>query len=204
MSYFSFKSLETAHRRPTIDLIAEVFAADDPLAHSQGLDPIRLKQLIERLFPHFLSTGLSRICLDSRAQRAAAVVLVDDFNPQNSDEGSDAIAAIINSARASYAAMTSLTDDKIVHIHFIASDRQYRHQGLVLRLVDECLQCAKRQGYARVVVETSGNRSLNLFTEHLGFISRVEVAYADFEWQGQIPFASIADQKGLTLLERNL
>ncbi len=185
-------------------MIAHAFANDDPLARSQEIKESEFHNFIDRLYDDFVAGGLSRVAIDSSSKRIAAVVLAKAHQCEPSEEGSDAIAAIITAARDRYFSGHSPAAGELIHIHFVASAANYRRRRWVLQLISDCLAAAKKQGYQNAVVEASGNRSRNLFENHFEFCAKVNIDYTGFQWQGSFPFRSIADQGGLTLMSRRL
>ena len=185
-------------------MIARAFAGDDPLARSQAIGEAEFRGLIDRLYDDFVADGLSLVAIDSDSGRVAAVILAETHREAPGEEGSDAIAAIIASARESYFADHDDANGELMHIHFIASNPDYRRQQLVTRLSANCLQQARQRGFRRVMVEASGIRSRKLLEKHLDFKPRVTIPYADYEHRGEYPFRSIAKHGGLTLMDRSL
>ena len=202
MSDCSIEPLQPQHREGVLDTISTAFANDDPLARSQRIDAPMFRILIDDLFSGFLSCEMSYVARDPSNARIAAVVLADRFD--SSDEGSDAIAAIIDEARRQYLTQREVSYHGIAHIHFIASAREYRQQGLVQKVVEACLQQARELQFERVIVEASGIASKTMLEKYFGFACRVVVTYEGFRWQGGYPFTSITAQQGLSLLELDL
>lgn len=202
MTDFTIEMLQPRHREDVLQMIAVAFTDDDSLARSQGIDVPSFRVLIDGLYPGFLDSRLSHVARDRARNRIAAVVLADAF--EASDEGSDAIAAIIDRARQRYIAERSADDSRLAHIHFIASSRAYRRHRLVHQAVDASLQQARNQRFDRIVVEASGIPSRTFFEKHFGFESRVVIDYRSFEWKARYPFASIAEHGGLTLMDLEL
>ena len=75
----------------------------------------------------------------------------------------------------------------IVHFFIIGVSRLHRGKGVGQQLLDLSLEHARARGYRRAVVEASG-----LISQHIlrkaGFIDRVEILYATFEYEGKRPF----------------
>lgn len=203
MSSCAIETLSEEHRAGVLSMIASAFASDDPLARSQGIGEADFRDLIDGLYDSLLACGLSFVAHDRENGQIAAVVLADDLGGDG-DEGSDAIAELIQAARRDYFSRQSPGSGRLAHIHFIASSPAYRRQRLVQAVVGACLEEARRQAFDRVFVEASGNRSRALLAAHFGFVERVRVGYADFSWQGRHPFSSIADHGGLSLMDLDL
>ena len=184
-------------------MIATAFASDDPLAHSQGIGESDFHQLVDSLYDNFIACGLSFVARDTGTGQIAAVVLADDLD-DDGNEGSDAIAALIDSARSAYFAGAGLDRTRLAHIHFIASSPDYRRQRLVQRVVEACLAAARDRGFERMLVEASGNRSRTLLEKHFGFCEQLRVNYAEFNWNGQRPFLDITEHGGLSLMTLDL
>ncbi len=203
MSNCAIEPLATDHRAGLLPMIAAAFAGDDPLARSQGIGEADLWELFDSLYDHFIACGLSFVARDVETGGLAAVVLADELGASG-EEGSDAIAALIDSARSVYFSRDGIDDIPLAHIHFIASDPAWRRQGLVQQVVRACLDEARERGFARMLVEASGNRSRALLATHFDFVERVRVDYAEFTWHNQRPFQAIAEHGGLSLMELDL
>ena len=172
------------------DLFAPAFAHDDPLAKSQGITETDFAALLRSIYPQLLADGLSRVAHDTRNGQLVAGVLADRAGP--GEEGSDAIAALIETAQTRYRQSSHHARGTCAHIHFVASRREFRRHGLVETLAQQCCEQARVAGCESVVVEASGVRSRRLFRERLGFSEVCVVPYADFEYHGNRPFAGIA------------
>lgn len=204
MSEFIVETLHQVHRRDVPALLGRVFANDDPLARSQGIDEAAFRAFIDGQYDVFAADRLSRVALAPGSRRVAAVVLAEVFRAADGEQGSDAIEALIDTARRSYFADFTPVEGGLLHIAFIASDPAFRRRRLVTRLVEHCLRAARSRGIRRAMVEASGIRSRGLLQEHLGFEARVTLGYETFEWGGGNPFAAIAEHGGLTLMDRAL
>lgn len=198
------KALAEPFRQDMLQMIAQAFVKDDPLARSQGIKESDFHDFIDRLYDDFEVGGLSRVAIDTSSKRIAAVVLAKAHRFEPSEEGSDAIAAIITAARNLYFSGYAPAAGELMHIHFVASAVDYRRRRWVHPLIADCLEAGKGRGYQNAVVETSGIRSRNLFEQHFDFRARVNIEYTSFEWRGSFPFRSIADHGGLTLMSRRL
>ena len=194
--------LQPRHREGVLDTVSTAFAGDDPLARSQQIDAPTFRKLIDALYSGFLSCELSFVARDLSNARIAAVVLADRFD--SSDEGSNAIAAIIDEARRQYLVENKNSRSTLAHIHFIASAREYRQQGLVRKVIEKCLQRARELQFERAIVEASGIASRTMLEKYFGFSCRVVVAYDDFHWEDKYPFVSIAEHEGLGLMDLDL
>ena len=196
--------IEQAHRPKALAMIAEAFAKDDPLAHSQAMRESDFHDFIDGLYDNFVADRLSFVAIDSDTDRIAAIVLAEVYRSTPGDEGSDAITALFAIAREAYFADYSPLEGELMHISFVASNPDYRRQRLAHQLCEHCLAEARDRGYSKAMVEASGIRSRTLLEQHLGFQAQVSTSYADFEWRGELPFSSIADHGGMTIMDRVL
>jgi GNAT superfamily N-acetyltransferase len=199
-----FEALHQSHRQKVLPMIAGAFSRDDPLARSQGISEPEFHDFIDSLYDGFIQDRLSQVAIDTDADRAAAVVFAEAHRSGPGAEGSDAIASLIDSAHKSYYADYHPAHGELMHIHFIASNPDYRGRQLVQKLIANCLRAARGKGFQRAVVEASGIRSRTLLENHFDFQARVSVGYADFVYQGSRPFSSIAEHGGLTLMDLRL
>jgi len=204
MTNCAIELLHQTHRQEVLRMIAEAFANDDPLARSQGMGESEFHDFIDRLYDDFANDRLSYVAIDTDANRAASVVLAEVHHSGPSDEGNDAIAGLFDAVREPYFADYTPAIGELMHINFIASNPDYRRQQLVQKLIASCLDEARDRGFQKAMVEASGIRSRTLLEKYFDFHPRVTIDYADFQWQDELPFSSIADHGGLTLMDRKL
>jgi ribosomal protein S18 acetylase RimI-like enzyme len=204
MADCALETLDQSHRQMVLPMIAEAFSRDDPLAASQGISESEFHDFIDGLYEGFIQDRLSQAAIDIDTNRAAAVVFAEAHRCGPGVEGTDAIASLMDTAHESYYTDYQPARGELMHIHFIASNPDYRGRQLVQKLIANCLRAARDQGFRRAVVEASGIRSRNLLEKHFHFQPRVTVGYADFEWKGSKPFNSIAEHGGLALMDLEL
>jgi ribosomal protein S18 acetylase RimI-like enzyme len=65
-----------------------------------------------------------------------------------------------------------------------------RRQGIVSSLWEKSVEVARNRNYEQMVAEAGGPISQAVF-KHLGFDEVANVAYQDFKFQGETPFAEL-------------
>ena len=204
MSEIKTVSLDDSHRPAVLEMISRVFTQDDPLARSQGIGEAEFRSLIDSLYLGFVEDGLSYVAIDEFTQTIAGVVLAEITMDRDHNEGSDAIAEIIEKARSCYYAEVAPDRESLAHIHFVASHPEFRQQGIVQILTQATLDAAREADCKRIFVEASGIRSKRLFADKMNFTERILIHYDTFEYEGRYPFKAIAGHDGLSLLDRRL
>lgn len=85
----------------------------------------------------------------------------------------------------------------------ITVSRSCRGKGVGQHLLELSLEHARARGYRRAVVEASG-----LISQHImrkaGFIDRVEIPYATFEYEGKRPFQNTGAHPSMILMDKEL
>lgn len=95
------------------------------------------------------------------------------------------------------------SDDKAaLHLFIIGTRKDYEGRGIVKTLVADNQEQARRAGLPRVYTEATSNSQF-LFAS-LGYSTQLELPYADFEFQGARPFASIDSPTSAQLMELEL
>jgi len=207
---FTYAMLEARDLTQVADLVARCATdGSEPASLALGLTPEDFKPFVDALLPKFLSEGLSIVARDTQSGEIAGVQLNDEMG---FDLLPDELAQLEWTAPM-YALATEMygryfqgglpEPKSSVHLFIIAVSGLYREKGVGKQLLDLSLEQARARGYRRAVVEASG-----LISQHIlrkaGFINRVEIPYATFEYEGKRPFENTGDHPSMILMDRDL
>lgn len=90
-----------------------------------------------------------------------------------------------------------------LHLLLLGVSASFGGQGIAHQLVDRCLANGVRKGYRVAVAEATNKTSQHIFRKH-GFVERAQASYRDHRFNGQAVFASIAEQGGPMLMDKQL
>jgi ribosomal protein S18 acetylase RimI-like enzyme len=90
-----------------------------------------------------------------------------------------------------------------LHLFMLGVDRAFARRGIGQQLVVASLAHGAELGYRVAVTEAMNRVSQHIFAK-LGFLSRAEVSYADYRYDGIAVFASIAEHGGPMSMRRDL
>ena len=90
-----------------------------------------------------------------------------------------------------------------LHLFLLGVSPQVAGRGVAHELVRVCLENGSRLGYRTAVTEATNKVSQHIFRK-AGFSERAARSYKDHRFEGRAVFASIADQGGPILMEKQL
>lgn len=204
-----YELLEARNTGDVADVVARSFTdGSEPVGRSLGLAAEDFKQLVEALMPKYLLDGLSIVVRDAKTGDIAAALLNDELGgglpvDPSRFEWAAPLFALAMDMYGRYFQGQHPEPGRIVHFVMLAVSGSCRGKGVANQLIELSLERARGRGYDRVVVEATG-----LISQHLmrkaGFITRVEIPYATFEYAGKRPFANTGDHPSIMLMDKEL
>lgn len=146
-------------------------------------------------------------CKDTSA--IVGVVLAHDFGREapsaleEIDLSLELVIALIDGLEEVFQASHDVVAGTFLHIFMIAVHDDWGGKGIAHDLVQACLSNAREKNYAHALTEATNKTSQHVFAK-AGFNQTAMARYADFEFRGEYPFLSIADQVGCALMEIEL
>lgn len=208
MSGETYSILTDADVAEMTQLLAEVFSQHDPPAVAVGLTSEEFHAFVSLLCEKAVEQGLTIVARSSSGEMMGALLTEDSATPQ--PEGIDRLSPklnpifeILGGLDAEYREGREMPPGASLHLFLLGVARQFGGRGAAHRLIEECLANGGRKGYRRAVTEATNRRSQHVFRK-LGFVERVRRSYADFEYEGSRPFASIAVEGGPSLMDIEL
>ena len=90
-----------------------------------------------------------------------------------------------------------------LHLFLLGVAESAVGRGVAQKLVETCLKHGASHGYRRAVTEATNKVSQHIFRKQ-GFVERVRRSYGTHYFEGRAVFASIAEQGGPVLMDREL
>lgn len=111
--------------------------------------------------------------------------------------------AILEYLDAEYLELRSGRVEDTLHLYMLGVNDNFRGTGIGQSLVQAMIEEAQKLGYRRIIAEATGFGSQKILRE-LGFSLSLQVAYADFSWQGHRSFTSMPGPTHCQLVEKDL
>jgi len=190
-------------------LFGEVFTRQDPPHIAVGLSADEFAAFVRIFLPRQETELLTIVARCAESGELAGAMLNDDLAselPEDYVLASPRFAPIddmLSQLGEEYLGGRTLRRGRYLHLFLLGVSPRFGHRGVAQRLVVESMANAARLGYQRAVVEATNPTSQHIFRT-LGFADRVGRSYGEFRHAGDIPFASIADQGGMILMEKRL
>jgi len=203
---FKYSVYGTSDESHLVTLLSKVFTAHDPTAVALNITPEEFQAMLTWWSPKAAAEGLSTIVRNAETDEVVAVMFVEDAATQP-PPGMDDLSAVFNPIFAyfehldnQYRGDNRPEPGESAHLVFCGVDDNYAGQGLAHALMKEGLQHIFTKGYKTVVAEATSRKS-QYVARKFGFADKATLPYADFEFDGQHVFASVAEEGGSILME---
>lgn len=190
-------------------LLSQVFAESDPPAVAVGLAPSEFEVFVRLFCREAATQGLTIVAHCAESKEMCGALLTEDLASEPPD-GIDQLSAkfdpifdILGQLDEEYRANRVVARGESIHLMLLGVSPRFSGKGVARQLVSDCLTNGADRGYRSAVTEATNKASQHIFRKQ-GFIERVTQSYSAYEFDGRIPFASIADQGGPILMNKDL
>ncbi len=190
-------------------LLGEVFSQRDPPAVATGLTPSEFEAFVRLFCPKAEAEALTIVARSADTGEMMGALLAED-SASALPEGMDRLSAkfnpifdILGQLEAEYRGGQTVCLGEWLHLFLLGVAGQFAGHGVAQQLVARCLDNGARRGYRVAVTEATNKVSQHIFRKQ-GFVERVRRSYMDHRFQGQAVFASIVDQEGPILMDKQL
>jgi GNAT superfamily N-acetyltransferase len=190
-------------------LLGDVFSRHEPPAVAMGITAKEFVGFVELLCPKADSERLTIVARSAETGEMLGALLAEDAAAASPaemhqlGEKFEPIFDILGELNADYRAGREFHEGECVHIFLLGVSASATGIGIAQQLVARCLANAASRGYRVAITEATGKTSHHVFRRH-GFVERARRSYADHRYRGEAVFASVADQGGPILMERQL
>ncbi len=190
-------------------LLGGVFAHRDPPAVAVGLTPGEFGSFVGLFCPRAAVEGLTIVARSAETGEMVGALLTEDSAgapPEGLEQLSakfDPIFDILGQLDAEYRAGRPARPGECLHLFLLGVAPGHAGQGIAHELVARCLAHGASRRYRVAVTEATNPTSQHIFRKQ-GFVERVRRSYQNHRFNGRACFASIAEQGGPMLMERQL
>lgn len=203
---FEYSVYNTKDESSMVTLLSRVFTDHDPLAVALNIAAQEFEALLKWWSPKVAAEGLTTIARRTDTGEIVAVMFVEDAatNPppgmEQLSDRFDPIFAYLGHLDSQYRGDIIPQPGESAHLVFCGVDDQFAGQGLAQSMMTNGMQYVFSKGYKTIVAEATSRKSQHI-AKKFGFTEKATVPYADFEFEGQRVFASVAEEGGSILME---
>lgn len=190
-------------------LFGEAFTTLDPPHVAVGLTAAEFEYFVHVFLPRSDTELLTMVARSAESGQLAGVMFNDDLASTTPDgyvqvsAKFEPIDDMLSQLGTEYLGNRDPLPGELLHLFLLGVAPRFAGQGVAQRLVNESLKLGRRYGYKTAVTEATNPTSQHIFSK-LGFTSRVYRSYRDYRLRSRAVFASIADQGGMSLMDRTL
>jgi ribosomal protein S18 acetylase RimI-like enzyme len=190
-------------------VLADVFSRHDPLAYAAHVTRDEFAQFVRSLLPQAGKDGLTVVACRPATEEIVGVMLTNDGAADSAGDLSELnekfrpIASILGELDEIYFARRKPSPGEMLHLYLLGVSDGVAGQGIGHELVARTVESGARMGYRVAFAESTNRRSQHIFRK-LGFAERAQIPYSEHVFEGQRPFAGIAEHGGPILMEKVL
>ena len=190
---FKICKLEKEHKEEALEVMAEAFTTmQEPMYSLLNITAEEFKKSI--IVGSDILNGLTTIAIDKSNNKIASVWVGDDYTDENDfddDEMPEKIEPLfylMDSLEEDYLEKRKikyedLKKGQILHIHDVATRKEYLRKGIGNVCGLFTMENAKRLGFSEIIAETTSSKSLAMSLK-LGFTEYNSILYKDYEHEG--------------------
>jgi len=190
-------------------LLSEVFTERDPPAVAVGLNQSEFETFVRLFCPQAAKQRLTIVARCAETEEMCGALLAED-SASGLPDGIDCLSAkfnpifdILGQLDEEYRGGEVVALGDSIHLFLVGVTQRFSGKGVARQLVSECLANGASKGYRTAVTEATNRTSQHIFRKQ-GFVERVSRSYSEHQFDGRAPFASIADQGGPILMDKQL
>ncbi len=190
-------------------LLAESFTKHDPPAVAAGLAADEFEEFVTLWSETAGEDGLTIVARDIATHQLAGALLTDDAASSPPPglnaitEKFDPILDLLSQIDSDYRTGRTIEQGQYLHLFLLGVADQFTRRRIGQHLVAVCLANGAINGFTSAVTEATNPVSQHIFGQ-LGFEKRAERSYAEYRFNGQPVFASIAQHGGPMTMDRNI
>ena len=206
----NFRVYTSSDADEMVQLLGEVFARRDPPAVAVDLTPSEFGAFVRLYCPKAASERLTIVARSTDTGKMVGALLTEDSASAPPDGMNhlstkfDPIFDLLGQLDADYrAGETALRPGESLHLFLLGVAPRFAGKGIAQQLVAECLAHGAGRQYRVAVTEATNKTSQHIFRKQ-GFTERVRRSYRDHRFDGRAFFASIVEQDGPILMDKQL
>jgi ribosomal protein S18 acetylase RimI-like enzyme len=204
-----FGLYQRSDAKEMVQLLSEIFAERDPPAVAVGLNPSEFETFVRLFCPQAAEQGLTIVARCAETGEMCGALLTED-SASGLPDGIDRLSAkfnpifdILGQLDEEYRGGEVVAPGESIHLFLLGVSQHFSGKGVAQQLVTECLANGASKGCCKAVTEATNRTSQHIFRKQ-GFIERVRRSYSEYQFDGRASFASITDQGGPILMDKQL
>lgn len=190
-----------------ITLLADTFITE-PMESLLEISFDEFAAVIGHEIEPVVEQGLSLVTEDSQSGELVGVTITHDayplkpYLPGPRCDKYRPISAMINPLHHEHVHTQTSGPGELLYIFISGVKPAYQGRGIVKQQVKQLMQLASDRGFSEARLISTGPASNGLY-QKLGFERIAHAPFAEFDFQGERPFASLTSLGGFTVLTRN-
>jgi len=195
-----------------IECVSHSFTQREPLAAHMGITVDEFLIFANAFYPSLIEPALSFVAVDDAEDKVVGVRISEDFY-QEVEEPPEIpglspkffpIFGLLEELGAHFKEIRELVPGKYVHMFMIAVEHGYEGRGIAPNMNKLFFRHVIERGFTHAVTEPTGLISQHILENKFGFHTLLEIPYADFELEGERPFADLTEHPSAKLMEKAL
>ena len=210
MAKFEIHSLDESRAEQAFALASLNSATQSVLHKTIAADLQEYRAYLRPTFFDDLGNGLSLMATDPNSGELMGILVVRDFRKQRFagdlpyQDKYDQISTLFEELEAIYMQARHLAPGDALLVEMAAVPLAHTGKGIYQALRTEISIRAKSLGYKYIIGELTSSATQKVVLEKMGHRKRAEIAFAEFNLNGRLPFAAITDPKTVILAEETL
>ena len=210
MAKFEIHSLDESRAEQAFALASLNFATQSVLHKTIAADLEEYRAYLRPTFFDDLGNGLSLMATDPNSGELMGILVVRDFRKQRFagdlpyQDKYDQISALFEELEAIYMQARHLAPGDALLVDMAAVPLAHTGKGIYQALRAEISIRAKSLGYKYIIGELTSSATQKVVLEKMGHRKRAEIAFAEFNLNGRLPFAAITEPQTVILAEETL
>ncbi|MEM7075195.1 MAG: hypothetical protein AAF484_08920 [Pseudomonadota bacterium] len=203
---FRVVPLTTDDLEQSFELVTRVFVDGSTLHRALRIDLDLYRSYLRPSFDAMVAEGLSVMVVEPVSQRILGCLIVTAFAPPvgGANHRFAPLAALTSELVARYRQKRQLRPGEAALVDMGAVAPEVSGGGLYKAMRDRAHHTARKRGFRFVLGELSSAATQHVVLGRMGHRAMAKVAFAEFEYQGARPFASIKTPESLILSEGDL
>jgi len=193
-----------------IQCVSEVFVEREPMSVHLGITLDEFLVFARAFYPGVMQEGLSFVARDAASGEVVGVRVSEDYFQEEMPEIEGLspkfgpLFALLEALGKQAYDMRDIQPGKYVHLFMVAVKSNYAKRGIAPTMNKIFFSHVKNRGFTHAMTEPTGEISQHILLNKFGFKKMAEIAYDDFEFEGEKPFAGLKGHRCAMLLDKDL
>ncbi len=200
-------SLVPSALEPFFDLATETFVRRSTLHRALGVGLEEYRPYLRPAFEAMVEQGLSIAATDGETGEPIGCLIVTDYRfsaPGVTLPRLAPLGALTAALRRKYECRHHPSPGEAILVDMAAVTEAATGQGIYCRMRRAACDVARAKGFRHVVGEASSSETQHVLLDCLGHQKMAEIAFCDFSFANEMPFASIENPPTFILAEGDL